>query len=85
MEEFVFATSNNLNSIDEPYCEILWIFGTSKTNMVIEKSNWCKDILDQAYIPIPYPKKEFKLMEGMHCLATLDACILNHNIKLCNE
>ena len=46
---------------------------------------WCKDANDDTFVPFPYPKEEFDLVEWMHCLATLDVCIVNHVIKFFDE
>ena len=41
--------------------------------------------MDNDYVPIPSPKEEFELFGWMHCLVTLDVCIVNHGIKFCDK
>lgn len=48
-------------------------------------SERCKDVMDEAYIPIPFQEEELEPVEWNHVLATLDVCTLNHGIKFCDE
>ena len=84
MEEFDSASSENSDSSDEQR-ENLWMCGASKASVVTDGSEWCKDVMDEAYVPIPYPEEKFEPVEWPHCLATLDVCTLNHGTKLCDE
>ena len=81
MEEFDSASSEQLDSSNEDQRENLWMCGASKASMVTDKSEWCRDLMDKAYVPIPYPEKKFEPVEWMHCLATLDVSTVNHEIK----
>ena len=85
MEEFDLASSENSNSSDEPQRKNLWMCGASKASVVTDGSEWCKDVMDKAYVPIPYPEEKFEPVEWPHCLATLDVCTLNHGTKFCDE
>ena len=59
--------------------------GASKASVVTDGSEWCKDVMDEAYVPIPYPEENFEPVECPHCLATLDVCTLNHGTKFYDE
>ena len=37
--------------------------GASKTSMVTDGSEWCPDVMDEAYVSIPYPKEKFEPVE----------------------
>ena len=52
--------------------------------MVTDGSEWCRDVMDEAYVPIPYPEEKFEPVEWLHCLATLDVCTMNHGTKFCD-
>ena len=85
MEEFDSASSENSDSSGEPQRENLWMCGASKASVVTDGSEWCKDVMEEAYVPIPYPEEKFEPVEWPHCLATLDVCTLNHGTKFCDE
>ena len=85
MEEFDCASSENSNSAEEDEKANLWMCGASKASMVIDKLEWCKEVMNDAFIPIPYPKEKFELVEWAHCLASIDVCTVNHSTKFCDE
>ena len=86
MEDFDLALSKILDSLDEEEpCKNLWMCNASKASVVINSIEWCKEVIINAYVPIPYPKEEFEVVEWMHCLTTLDICTMSHGIKLYDE
>ena len=62
----------------------MWMCGASKASMVTNGLEWCRDVMDEAYVPIPYPEEKFEPVEWLHCLATLDVCMVNHGTKFCD-
>ena len=62
MEEFDFASSKDLDSQDEE---------VSKASMVTYGSKWCKKLMKDAFIPIPYLDQFFEPVEWSHCLAKI--------------
>ena len=85
MEEFDSASLELSDSSNEDQKENLWMCGASKASMVTDGSEWCRDVMDEAYVPIPYPEEKFEPVEWMHCLATLDVSTVHRGIKFCNE
>ena len=85
MEEFDSASYENSGSSDDDQQENMWMCGASKASMVTDGSEWCRDVMDEAYVPIPYPEEKFEPVEWMHCLATLDVSTVHHGIKFCDE
>ena len=81
MEEFDSASSEQSDSSNEDQKENLWMCGASKASMVTDGSEWYRDVMDEAYVPIPYPEEKFEPVEWMHCLATLDVSTVHHGIK----
>ena len=63
MEEFDSASLEQEESSNENQRENLWMCGASKASMVTDGSDWCRDIMDEAYVPIPYPKEKFEPVE----------------------
>ena len=53
--------------------------------MVTDGLEWCREAMDEAYIPIPFPEEKLEPLEWLHCLGTLDVCTVNHGIKFCDE
>ena len=85
MEEFDSESSQISNSSKEETRENLWMCGASRASMAMDSSEWCKDAMNNAYVPVPYPEEELEPMEWMHCLTTIDVCMINHGIKFCDE
>ena len=81
MKEFDSTSFEISSSLEEEPQKNLWICGASKASMVTNGSKWYKDAMYNAYVSIPYQEEEFEPMEWMHCLATLDICIINHGIN----
>lgn len=75
----------NSNSSEKKNQENLWVCGASRTSIVTDGSEWCKDVMDEAYVPIPFSEEKLEPLQWKHVLATLDVCTLNHGIKFCDE
>ena len=78
MEEFDSASFENLSSFNNDQRENMWMCGASKASMVNDGSEWCREVMDEAYVLIPYPEEKFEPVNWLHCLATLDVCTVNH-------
>ena len=65
--------------------KFFWICGASKASLVTNGSKWCKDVMDEAYIPIPFPKEKLEPVEWLQCLGTLDVCTMNHGVKFYDD
>ena len=85
MEEFDSASSEISNSSKEEIRENLWVCGASKASLVTDGSKWCKEAMNDTYVPISYLEEKLEPMEWMHCLIAIDVCTINHGIKFCNE
>lgn len=83
MEEFDSASSENSDSADEK--EDLWVCGASQKSVITDGSEWCKYVMDDAYVSIPFKEEKLGPVEWNHVLATLDVCTLNHGIKFCDK
>ena len=44
-------------------------------------SAWCKDVMDEAYVPIPFPEETLEPVEWSHILATIDVSSLQHQLN----
>ena len=64
MEEFDSASSEQSDSSNEDQREILWMCGASKASMVTDGSEWCRDVMDEAYVPSPSPKRSLNPSNG---------------------
>ena len=60
----------------------MWSF---KLSLVTDGSEWCKEAMQDAYVPVPYPEEKLEPMEWMHCLTAIHVCTINHGIKFCDE
>ena len=63
MEEFDSASSENSDSSDEKDHENLWVCGASRKSTMTDGSEWCKDVMDEAYIPIPFQQEKLNPAE----------------------
>ena len=72
MEEFDYASSDNSDSLDEKDQENLWVCGASRKSIMTNGSKWCKDVMDDAYIPIPFQEEKLKPAEWKKQFAMLD-------------
>ena len=57
MEEFDLASSEQSDSFHKDQQENLWMCSALKANMVTDGSEWCRDVMDEAYVPSPTQKK----------------------------
>ena len=85
MEEFDSASSKNSNSSEEENKANLWMCGTFKASMRIDGSEWCREVMSESYVPIPYPNEKIKQFEWLHVLATLDVSTVHHGTKFCDS
>ena len=46
---------------------------------------WCSDVIDEAYIQMPFLERKMEPLEWPHCLEIIDLTTLNHGIKLCDD
>ena len=60
MEAFNSASLKNSNASKEQECENIWICSASKASMIMNGLEWCRDVMDEAYVPIPFPKEKLK-------------------------
>ena len=81
MEEFDLASLEQSNSSHKDQQENLWMCGASKASMVIDGLEWCRDVMDEAYVHVPYPEEKFEPVEWPHCLATLDVSTVNQKLS----
>lgn len=96
MEEFDSGSSEaeSFESSSKKDKTNLCLCDASRTSKQTDGCAWCRDVMDEAYIPMPFPKDLMKpvfpkdLMEPVewiHCLATLDASTLCPRTKFCDE
>ena len=85
MEEFDSRSSKASNETSSKDQEHLWLCGAFKTSKQTDGSKWCRDVMDEAYFPTPFPEHKMEPLEWPHCLATIDVSTLNHGIKFCDE
>ena len=84
MEEFDLASSKNSNSSEEEDKANLWMCGASKASLRTDGTEWCRDVMSESYVPIPYAEEKFEPVEWLHCLATLDVSTVHHGTKFCD-
>ena len=53
--------------------------------MIMDGSDWRKEVENDAFVPVSYPEEKFNPVEWAHCLASIDVCSLNHGTKFCNN
>ena len=78
----LFEISNS--SEEEPH-KNLWMCGASLAIMVINKFEWCRDVMDKICIYIHYHKWNFELVNWHHCLAILNVGMSNNRKKFYDE
>ena len=71
MEEFDSASSENSDSTEEKDQENLWVCGASRKSVMTDGSEWCKDVMNEAYIPIPFQEEKLKPEEWTQEFAIL--------------
>ena len=54
MEEFDSALSKISNLSQEETRENLWVCGASKASLATDGSEWCKEAMQDTYVPAPY-------------------------------
>ena len=50
----------------------------------MDGSAWCIDVMDETYIPAPFPEETLESVEWSHILATIDVSSLQHTTKFCD-
>ena len=63
----------------------MWVCGASRASLPTNGLEWCKEAMNNTYVPVPYPKEKLELVEWMHCLTAIGICTINHGINFCNE
>ena len=84
MDEFDSASSEESDSTEEGNHANLWMCDASKMSMKTDGTELSREVMDPAYVPIPYSEEKFEPVEWPHCLATLDVSTLNHGTKFCD-
>ena len=62
----------------------LWICGASRRSIKTDGSEWCRDVMDETYMPAPFDTDAFEPTEWPHCLATIDVSALPRPTKFCD-
>ena len=62
----------------------LWICGASGRSIRTDGSEWCRDVIDEAYMPAPFDSDAFEPTEWPHCLAAIDVSALPRPTKFCD-
>ena len=81
MDEFDSASSEESDSTKEGDRTNLWMCDASKMSMKRDGTEFSREVMDPAYVPIPYSEEKFEPVEWPHCLATVDVSTLNHGTK----
>ena len=84
VEEFDSASSEVSHSTLSYANAKLWICDASRRSVQTDGSAWCRDVMDEAYLPIPFPEETLEPVEWSHILATIDVSSLQHPTKFCN-
>ena len=82
VEDFDASSLEASNNSSSNYQENLWICGVSSTSKRTDGMEWCRDVLDESYIPTPFLEKKMEPLEWPRCLATIDVSCLNHGVKI---
>ena len=85
MEEFDSASFENSKSSREENKANLWMCGASKASMRTNGSEWCREVMSESYVLVPYPEEKIKPFEWLHVLATLDVSTIHHGTKFCDS
>ena len=63
VEEFDSASSEDSDSLEEKNSQNLWLCGASKASMLMDGLEWQKKVINEYFVPIPYPKEMFEPVE----------------------
>lgn len=62
-----------------------WLCGASKTIIQVDGLEWCRDVMNEDYIPQKFLEDLMEHVEWIHYLATLDTIVLCPRPQLCDE
>ena len=62
----------------------LWVCGASRRSICLDGSDWDRSVMDEAYIPVPFPEHLIDPQEFHDILATLDVSALPRPTQFCD-
>ena len=85
MEEFDSGLSEcSMEDSEQANNPNLWLCGASKSSIQTDGSQWCKEVLNEYYMPCPFFEDLMEPLEWIHSLATLDTSVVRSGAKFCD-
>ena len=81
-------TQGHPMNLEEPYQKVEQtcgsVGGASRRSICLDGSDWDRSVMDEAYIPVPFPQHLLEPQEFHDILATLDVCALPRPTQFCD-